>query len=190
MFQRKAPRIGGVILDLSVREGGAINGFIDKDTYLEEEINLKYPNVDVLVDLIKKHGRNCLIFKRDLSRAYRQIFIDLHDVHLVGYKWNEHLYFDRVLSTSAAHICQRLTNAVSYMYQLLGFGIVNYLDDFAGVESPSRAKKAFDEFKHLLDSCGLEESSHKAVPLSTRMEFLGIICDTDKLVLEIPDVTN
>ena len=51
----------------------------------------------------------------------------------------------------------------------------------------SRAKKAFDELKHLLDSCGLEESSHKAVPPSTRMEVLGIICDTDKLVLEIPD---
>ena len=65
--------------------------------------------------------------------------------------------------------------------------MLNYLDDFADVESPSRAKKAFDELKHLLDSCGLEESSHKAVPPSTRMEFLGIICDTDKLVLEIPD---
>ena len=38
-----------------------------------------------------------------------------------------------------------------------------------------------------MDSCGLEESSHKAVPPSTRMEVLGIICDTDKLVLEIPD---
>jgi hypothetical protein len=57
---------------------------------------------------------------------------------------------------------------------LLGFGMLNYLDDFADVESPSRAKKAFDELKHLLDSCGLEESSHKAVPPSTRMEFLGI----------------
>ena len=89
--------------------------------------------------------------------------------------------------TSAAHICQRVTNAVSYMYRLLGFDIVNYLDDFAGVESPSRAKKAFDELKHLLDSCGLEESSHRAIPPSTRMAFLGVICDTDKLVLEIPD---
>ena len=45
-----------VILDLSVRGGGALNGFIGKNNYLGEEVNLKYPNVDVLVDLIKKQG--------------------------------------------------------------------------------------------------------------------------------------
>ena len=54
---------------------------LTKNNYLGEEVKLKYHNVDVLVDLIKKHGRNCLIFKRDLSRAYCHIFIDLHDVH-------------------------------------------------------------------------------------------------------------
>ncbi|CAC5397009.1 unnamed protein product [Mytilus coruscus] len=151
------------------------------------EVHLKYPNVDALVELIKKHGRNCLIFKRDLSRAYRQIFIDLHDVHLVGYKWNDHLYFDRVLSMglrSAAHICQRVTNAVAFMFRQMGFDIVNYLDDFCGVESVDRADKAYIELKRLLDSCGLEESFHKAVYPSTRMEFLGIICDTSKLLLQ------
>ncbi|CAC5393055.1 unnamed protein product [Mytilus coruscus] len=175
--------------EISVR-GGAINGYIDKDSYLGNEVHLKYPNVDALVELIKKHGRNCLIFKRDLSRAYRQIFIDLHDVHLVGYKWNDHLYFDRVLSMglrSAAHICQRVTNAVAFMFRQMGFDIVNYLDDFAGVESVDRADKAYIELKRLLDSCGLEESFHKAVSPSTRMEFLGIICDTSKLLLQIPD---
>ncbi|VDI14398.1 Hypothetical predicted protein [Mytilus galloprovincialis] len=179
-----------IILDLSVKGGGAVNGYIDKDSYLGNEVHLKYPNVDALVELIKKHGRNCFIFKRDLSRAYRQIFIDLHDVHLVGYKWNDHLYFDRVLSMglrSAAHICQRVTNAVAFMYRQMGFDIVNYLDDFAGVESVDRADKAYIELKRLLDSCGLEESSHKAVSPSTRMEFLGIICDTSKLLLQIPD---
>ncbi|CAG2206889.1 unnamed protein product [Mytilus edulis] len=179
-----------IILDLSVKGGAAVNGYIDKDSYLGNEVHLKYPNVDALVELIKKHGRNCFIFKRDLSRAYRQIFIDLHDVHLVGYKWNDHLYFDRVLSMglrSAAHICQRVTNAVAFMYRQMGFDIVNYLDDFAGVESVDRADKAYIELKRLLDSCGLEESSHKAVPPSTRMEFLGIICDTSKLLLQIPD---
>ncbi|CAC5406793.1 unnamed protein product [Mytilus coruscus] len=173
-----------------VRGGGAINGYIDKDSYLGNEVYLKYPNVDALVELIKKHGRNCFIFKRDLSRAYRHIFIDLHDVHLVGYKWNDHLYFDRVLSMglrSASHICQRVTNAVAFMFRQMGFDIVNCLDDFAGVESVDRDDKAYIELKRLLDSCGLEESFHKAVSPSTRMEFLGIICDTSTLLLQIPD---
>ncbi|CAC5376459.1 unnamed protein product [Mytilus coruscus] len=88
---------------------------------------------------------------------------------------------------SAAHICQRVTNAVAFMFRQMGFDIVNYLDDFAGVESVDRADKAYIELKRLLDSCGLEESFHKSVSPSTRMEFLGIICDTSKLLLQIPD---
>lgn len=99
-----------VILDLSTHGGGGVNGGINKDLYLGEEVHLKYPNVDALVEIIKSKGPGCLCFKRDLSRAYRQINIDPHDVHLVGYRWRDHLYFDRVLSMglcSAAQICQR-----------------------------------------------------------------------------------
>ena len=103
--------------------------------------------------------------------------------------WNNHLFFDRVLSMglrSAAQICQRVTNALAYMYRSLGFEIVNYLDDFAGAEEVEKSQKAFDELKVLLDCAGIVESGHKAVPPSTRMEFLGIICDTVSLTLEIP----
>ena len=150
---------------------------------------MKYPSVDNFVNLIKKHGKGCYIFNCDLSRAYRQIFIDLHDVHLVGYSWRNHIYFDRVLSMglrSAAHICQRVTNSIAYMYRLLGFDIVNYLDDFAGADTPDRAMRAFTELRTLLNSCGLQESHKKAIHPTTKMEFLGILCDTDNLILEIP----
>ena len=60
-----------IILDISSEGGGGVNTFIDKDMYLGEEVSLKYPNINDLVSLIKKKGRNCHIFKRDLSRAYR-----------------------------------------------------------------------------------------------------------------------
>ncbi|CAG2226402.1 unnamed protein product [Mytilus edulis] len=179
-----------VILDLSTHGGGGVNGGINKDLYLGEEVHLKYPNVDALVEIIKSKGPGCLCFKRDLSRAYRQINIDPHDVHLVGYHWRDHLYFDRVLSMglcSAAQICQRFTNAVAYIYRLTGFDIINYLDDFAGAETSENAFKAFKELEALFLSCGIEESTHKAFSPSHRMEFLGIICDTVKLTLEIPD---
>jgi hypothetical protein len=39
----------------------------------------------------------------------------------------------------------------------------------------------------LLSACGIEESEHKAYAPSTRMEFLGIVCDSVKLTLEISD---
>jgi hypothetical protein len=36
-------------------------------------------------------------------------------------------------------------------------------------------------------SCGIEESEQKAITPSTRMEFLRIVCDFDKLTLEISE---
>jgi len=99
-------------------------------------------------------------------------------------------FFDKVLSMglrSAAQVCQRLTNAIAFIYRSLGFDIINYLDDFAGVEKPLFAHKAFFELKELFLSCGIEESEQKAVAPSTRMEFLGIVCDSEKLTLEISE---
>ncbi|VDI73107.1 Hypothetical predicted protein [Mytilus galloprovincialis] len=124
----------------------------------------------------------------DLAWAYRQIPIDIGDTFLVGFAWNGHIFFDIVLSMglrSAAQICQRLTNAIAYIYRSLGFDIINYLDDFARVEVPELSAKAFLELQNVLASCGIEESQHKAVGPSTRMEFLGIICDSVKMTLEI-----
>jgi hypothetical protein len=46
-----------------------------------------------------------------------------------------------------------------------------------GVEKPLFAHKAFLELKELFLSCGIEESEQKAIAPSTRMEFLGIVCD-------------
>ncbi|CAG2202606.1 unnamed protein product [Mytilus edulis] len=177
-----------IILDLSSAGGTGVNEFIDKDNYLGEPVSLTYPRVDDLVLLIKKKGSGSHLFKRDLARAYRQIPIDIGDTFLVGFAWNGHIFFDIVLSMglrSAAQICQRLTNAIAYIYSSLGFDIINYLDDFAGVESPELSAKAFLELQNVLASCGIEESEHKAVGPSTRMEFLGIICDSVKMTLEI-----
>ncbi|CAG2215234.1 unnamed protein product [Mytilus edulis] len=58
-------------------------------------------------------------------------------------------------------------------------------DDFAGVEIPELSAKAFLELQNVLAFRGIEESEHKAVGPSTRMEFLGIICDSVKMTLEI-----
>jgi hypothetical protein len=75
-----------------------------------------------VVDKLVEKGSGSLLFKRDLSRAYRQIPIDMGDACLVGYAWNGHTFFDKVLSMglrSAAQVCQRLTNAIAFIYRSL-----------------------------------------------------------------------
>ena len=166
-----------IILDLSHPARNAINDFISKDFYLGDKVNLTFPRVDGLVNFIKIKGKGCMIFKKDLKRAYRQIPIDPGDASLVGQSWNGELYFDTVLSMglrSAAHICQRVTNAVSYICSILNILVLNYLDDFAGAETRDKATKSYNELESVLLNCGLEESPEKASPPGTEMVFLGI----------------
>ena len=126
-----------VITDLSFPEIGSVNSGIDKDSYLGLPIKTRYPSVDNVVALILNKGPGCMLFKRDMRKAFRQIRVDPGDIHLLSFKWNNKLYSDTVLTMglrSAAYICQRLTNGVSYICKEEGFEIVNYLDDFCVVE--------------------------------------------------------
>ena len=94
------------------------------DLYLGEKVSVHYPTVDDFVRLIKKKGRNCKIFKRDLRRTYRQLVIDPGDIHLMGYKWKGYIYFDLVLTMglrSAAYICMRTTSAIRVICQKMVF---------------------------------------------------------------------
>ncbi|CAC5407176.1 unnamed protein product [Mytilus coruscus] len=180
-----------VILDLSFDVDGedSVNSHICKDLYLGNPIKVSYPSVDSLVELIRRKGSGSLCFKRDLKRAYRQIPIRPGDWHLVGFSWENHIFFDRVLSMgfrSAAYICQRVTNAVSFILDAhYDLQIVNYLDDLAGCDVQEKAFDAYAILGEVLDNCGLEESVEKATPPSTSMVFLGILFDTVSCTLSI-----
>jgi hypothetical protein len=102
-----------------------------------------------------------MIFKRDLKRAYRQLVVVPGDIHLLGYKWRCHVYFERVLAMglrSAAYMCTRTTSAVAYICKDIGIDILNYL---AGCESSEKSWDAFNNLGHILDRCGFEESGRK-----------------------------
>ena len=153
-----------IILDLSFPKGQAVNDFISKEEYLQEKIDLVYPKVDDLVDLVKLKGQGCHLFKKDLKKAFRQIFIDPQEYGKVGFKFKGSLYFDSVLSMglrSSAFICQRVTNAITYMMFQVGVAILNYLDDLAGAETPDRSSVAYSLFDSMLRTAGFIESTHK-----------------------------
>ena len=69
-------------------KGSSIDDFVSKYFYLGDTVNLTYLGMDDLIEIIKRIGQGCLLFKRDLARACRLIVLDLGDVSLVGYSFN------------------------------------------------------------------------------------------------------
>ena len=73
-----------IILDLSFPIGDSVNDGIPKDSYLGFEAKLSFPKVDDLAFGIYSLGKNCMMFKIDLSRYFRQLPLDPGD-SLIGY---------------------------------------------------------------------------------------------------------
>ena len=177
-----------VILDLSYPKNSSVNSFIDKNEYLGDKVDVIFPRVDDFIELIKKKGKGCLLFKKDLRRAYRQISIDPRDYNLVSFIWGKHIFCDTVLSMglkSAASICQRVTNAISFIMVQFGIAILNYLDDLAGAERRENAEFAYICLGTVLQKCGIEEAIDKASPPSEIMTFLGVLFNSITMTVEI-----
>lgn len=141
-------------------------------------MSLTYPTVDDIADRIVQLGSGCLLFKRDLKRAYRQLPVDPFDYPLLGYSWRDRLFFDVRLPMglrSAAMACQRVTNAVCFMLSQVGCNVLGYLDNFMGISAPRTAFNDYARTGSLLQALGLQESSHKACPPSTRVTCLGVL---------------
>lgn len=179
------------VVDLSFPADSSVNAGIPKESYLDNPFTLRLPGTDALVDIILKKGTGCLLFKKDLSRAYRQLRIDPRDFHLLGLQHEDSLYFDVAPPfglCSAAMMCQRTTSAVSYMYASLGYQCTNYIDDFGGAESPAKAEQAFQALGQIFSVLGLDFSPSKDRAPSTHMVFLGITFDTLEMTTSVtPD---
>ena len=180
-----------IILDLCFPEGSAVNDGIDRTLYLGMKIEWDLPTVDNLADLMLSKRIGSLLFKRDLKRYYRQIFVDPADIPKLSYKFQKLLYFDATLPmgmTSSCYIAQRVSSAISFLMNKRGFSCVNYIDDLGGVEKPEVANEAFQYLGWLLKQIGILESTSKAVAPSTIMVFLGIELNSVSQTLRIDHV--
>ena len=126
-----------IILDLSFPMGRAVNDGMIKDNYLGFQAKLSFPKVDDFAFRIFSIGTDCMMFKVDLSRYFRQLPLDPGDYSLIGYIVAGKLYFDKVLPMgmrTAPYIAQRVTNAIAYIHRKLEYFLLNYVDDFVAAE--------------------------------------------------------
>lgn len=179
-----------VVHDLSFPPGQSVNHGIARDEYLNQPFHLRLPGVDRLVEVINLKGPGCLVFKKGLKRAYRQIPVDPHDYHLLGMCIEGQFYFHTVMPfglRSATLACQRTTKAVSYILNEEGILVDVYIDDFYGADTPELAEHSFDRMTQLFLELGLQSWPDKDTPPTHEMTCLGVCVNTLNMTLTVPD---
>ena len=178
------------IMDLSWPRGASVNNAIHKFRYLNTYFSLSYPSIDNIVNKVKALGPGSLLFKVDISRAFRHLRIDPGDIDLLGI-----LHQDLLLDGSlpfgfrlGSGFFERCSDAIRFiMKQHNHNALLNYIDDLIYIGLPSTIHDSYQFLLSLLQDLGLEVSDSKLVPPSTCVTCLGIQVDTIQKTLSIPD---
>ncbi len=146
--------------------------------------------MDTLASRIFHLGEGTRLYKRDLAWAFHQIPVDPGDIPFLGVTWGNQVYFNTMLPmglTLATYICQRITNAVSWIMAKRGYWVMNYIDDFTGAEKGDRAIVAFHLLYEVLQDIGLQESCEKMEEPGEEREVLGIVFNTCDMTISLPE---
>ena len=62
-------------MDVSWPKGASVNNAVHKFKYLDTYFALLYPSIDHVVEKVKQLGPSSLLYKVDISRAFRHQFM-------------------------------------------------------------------------------------------------------------------
>ena len=86
---------------------------------------------------------------------------------------------------SAPYMCQRIISFIRHVMQNLEYFLLNYVDDFMGLEHVNKVWHAYQALGNLLCDIGADESPEKAVPPDTVVEFLGVLFDFMNMTISV-----
>lgn len=177
-----------LIVDLSHPKGSSVNDGIDPSL-----CSLSYTSVDEAANRILQLGRGTLMAKLDIQSAYRIIPVHPDDRWLLGMRWKDGIYIDLVLPfglRSAPKIFNALADALEWMLHVkVGVShTLHYLDDFLFLAKAEgeECKKALNLAQKLFADLGVPIAPEKVKGPLPVLDFLGIILDSLKLELRLP----
>ena len=177
-----------VIIDLSFPAGESVNTGVDPDQYLGLKFLLTLPTIDTITSKLVKLGKGALLYKIDISRAFRHVKIDPADYKYLGLHFQNY-FLDSCLPFGFRHgsaIFQRLSDAVRHIIYTKGHSVTNYIDDIVGYAVKSKAQTSFDTLFSLLQELGFKISDNKLVRPTTKAICLGVELDTENLTIAVP----
>ena len=158
---------------------------------------MRYKTVDFATKYVKK---GCFFASVDIAAAYRSVPIFPDHRCLQGLKWcfgnldksNYKYYVDNFLCfgcSSSPGIFQRLSSAVTRIMKRLGYKCiyVEYLDDFLIIsDSYSECLEGQLALINVLIKLGFYISWEKVVSPCQRIQFLGLIIDSNEMSVTLP----
>ena len=133
--------------------------------------------------------------KADIKETYRMILIHTHDQNLLGVRWNDYLYIDRIFPfdlRSAPKILSAVSDGLQWILTQYGITyILHYLDDFIFVAaSMVKAVRQKHTIVSNIQCLGVPLEQSKLVGPSICLTFQGIQFNTKALILYLPQTTT
>ena len=160
-----------IIIDLSWPLEASVNHFTKANMYLSTVYKLQYPTVDNITETLLRLGPEAVIYKIDLSRAFRQLRIDPYDYNLLALKWGSHYFADTFCPfghRSGSMMYSRLSNFFRYIMFKQNYIVYTYVDDILGLGIEPQAHEAFSYLSGTLKDLGFPISQSKLVSPTTR----------------------
>ena len=178
-----------VIVDLSMPQDASVNSGIPRNSLDGAPFKLRLPNPATLAAKILEYGPGCLLYKVDLSRAYRQLRTDPLDWPFLMLQWDDQHYLDISIPFGLRHgasACQRTTEAVSAIAkEEAGADTAPYIDDTIGAALPQHAWPHYHHLLDLMSQLGLDAAQDKCEGPTTRITWIRVLFDTICLTMAI-----
>ena len=147
-----------VILDLSYPRGHSVNSHVHKDRFDNSAFVLKFPNIDHITEDIVHCTEECILFKINVTCAFRNLRVDPVDSLKLGIHWNGQFYADLAVVFGWTHgsaAFQILSDSIAYIIAKAGIKLHRYIDDYIAVVPEAQAQEKFQFVCKLLHELGL-----------------------------------
>ena len=135
-----------VILDLSYPQGHSVNSYMDKNKFNDSALVLKFPNTEHMAEDIVCCMPDCVLFKIDVARAFRNLRVDPVNSLKYEIKWNAGYYADLEVVfgwTHASVVFQILSDAIAHIVAKADIKLHCYIDDYIAVLPKANAEEKF-----------------------------------------------
>ena len=89
-------------MDLSWPKHFSVNAGVSRLKYLDTYFKLQYPSVDHITDALVQSGPGAMLYKVDISLAFKPLRIDPMDINLLGLKHKD-IFLD-VMARLSLHV--------------------------------------------------------------------------------------